>query len=129
MKYMFSYESYDRNLSKSDMVDVSHIFHSTISEDDILKFEGDWLSDKILYSIDEYSLKIYVGKECVDDFIKIHSKIKKFIEITESFGYYPHILNNYQRKKRFKYEIEDYTSYLMDFYKHGGNPNPFTILL
>ncbi len=87
MKYMFSYESYDRNLSKSDMVDVSHIFHSTISEDDILKFEGDWLSDKILYSIDEYSLKIYVGKECVDDFIKIHSKIKKFIEITESFGY------------------------------------------
>lgn len=127
MKYLESYQDYE--LSESDKSDINDIFNSTISDDDMLKFEGEWYDDDILYSITNNSLKLYVGRKCVDKFIDIHPVIRRFIKISENLGYYPHILNNYQSKKKFGRELEDYTLYLKIFYEHGGNPEPLIILL
>lgn len=127
MKYLENYQDY--KLDKSEKSEINDIFHSTISDDDMFKFEGDWYDDQILYSITDDGLSIYVGRKCVEDFINLHPKIRDFIKVVDYFGYYPHILNNYQKKKKFGTELEDYTKYLVDFYKHGGNPEPLKILL
>jgi len=126
MKYLESFD--DRNLKGDDKFEISQIFHSTIS-DDLYEYDGVPYTDQILYKITDYAIKLYVGRNCLEEFKNIIPKIKHFISVVEDYGYYPHILNNYQKKKKFGTELQDYTNYLIEFFKHGGNPEPLTILL
>jgi hypothetical protein len=129
MKYLKKFEEVDRSLNKEDKSEIMSIFQSIISDDNFYEYEGTYDNNQILYKMTDNSINIYVGRNCLEEFKNIIPKIKHFIEVSEDYGYYPHILNNYQKKKRFRTELEDYTNYLIEFFKHGGNPNPLTILL
>jgi len=124
MKYLENFE--DKNLKDDDKYEISQIFQSIISDD---FYEDEYHSNQISYKLTDDSILIYIGRNCLEEFKKIIPKIKHFIKVVEDYGYYPHILNNYQKKKKFGTELEDYTNYLIEFFKHSGNPNPLTILL
>ena len=127
MKYLESFA--DRKLKGDDKFEIAEIFHSIISDDNLYKYDGTFDSNQILYDITDEAIKLYVGRNCLEEFKNIIPKIKHFISVVEDFGYYPHILNNYQKKKKFGTELQDYTNYLIEFFKHGGNPEPLKILL
>lgn len=127
MRYLESFA--DRNLKEDDKFEIYHIFQSIISDDNLYKYDGTFDSNQILYDITDEAIKLYVGRNCLEEFKKIIPQLKHFMEVVEDYGYYPHILNNYQKKKKFGTELQDYTNYLIEFFKHSVNPNPLTILL
>ncbi len=132
------FESKEEEL-KDDLYEVKQIFLSIFEDYDFIISRND-ISDGyddnyITYDYEiapnphhivnfDLVLRMHIGKNRIKNFESLIPIIKHFIKLLSEYGYNPHILNTYQKKKKFGTELEDYLKYIT---VEKYNKRPLTI--
>lgn len=136
------FDSKDNSKFEDDSYEIRQIFLSLFEEYDYIIPLGDTdnYQNYITYEFESgkenynnkgyfFNIKIYVSYNMLDKFESLIPKFKQLMKVLSDYNYYPHILNTYQKKKRFGTELEDYLFHIKSYYASSYlAATPLTIL-